>query len=119
MKRDMDLIRKILSDVEATQTDGPLISLKDPHEAYQALLLKEAGLIEASIINGPFGKPRGAIIQRLTWNGHEFLDASRDNKIWKMAMEYIIKPGVSWTFPILMEWLKSEAQRHFTVNQNQ
>ena len=113
MTRDMDLIRKILTDVEAADSDGPLVSLKDAHSAYQAALLKEAGLIHAAIVPDQFGRPRSAIIHRLTWDGHEFLDASRDSKIWKMAVEHIIKPGVSWSFPILMEWLKREAQQRF------
>ncbi len=111
MKRDMDLIRQILTDVEAVEVDGPFVSLKDPHAAYQAALLKEAGLILVTIVPDPFGRPREAIVMRLTWDGHEFLDASRDSKIWKMAKEHIIKPGVSWTFSLLMEWLKQHAHQ--------
>lgn len=75
--------------------------------------MKEAGLIDAEITPDAFGRPSGAIVHRLTWDGHEFLDASRDSKIWKMAVEHIIKPGASWTFQILMEWLKREAQQRF------
>jgi hypothetical protein len=111
MKRDLELVRQILCDVEACQPGGPLVTLKDPHSAYQAALMKEAGLIDARISNDGLGRPISAIILRLTWDGHEFLDASRDSKIWKMAMEHIIKPGAAWTFAILLEWLKREARQ--------
>jgi hypothetical protein len=113
MKRDMDLIRKILIDVEAADADGPMVSFDDPHAAYQVALMKDAGLLEASISEDGFGRPSNAFVIRLTWDGHEFLDASRDSKIWKLAKDHIIKPGASWTFQVLMEWLKREAQQRF------
>jgi hypothetical protein len=114
MKRDMDLVRKILSDIEACDDiDGPLVSLNDPHAAYQAAILKEAGLVEATISTDGFGRPVFAIVIRLTWAGHDFLDSTKDSEIWKMAKEHIIKPGVSWTFQILVEWLKAEGRRRF------
>ena len=109
----MDLIRSILADVETAAADGPLVSFDEPHAAYQVALMKDAGLLDASIVEDGFGRPRQAIITRLTWDGHELLDASRDSKIWKMAMEHVIKPGASWTFQILMDWLKCEAQHRF------
>ena len=56
------------------------------------------------------GIPSAAAIVRLTWAGHDFLDSSRDNKIWKLAKEHVIKPGASWTFSLLLEWLKQEAR---------
>ena len=40
-----------------------------------------------------------------------FLQAMTDNKIWKSAKEHILKPGVSWTTSLLLEWLKLEARR--------
>lgn len=98
-------------DVEALEVVGPPLTLKDPNASYQALLLNEAGMIEASFVNDAFGRPNTAIIRRLTWNGHDFLDSSRDSKLWKMAMEHVIKPGASWSFSVLAEWLKAEAHR--------
>ena len=105
------MIRQMLIDVEVHDSSEPCLQVSDANCAYQVALMKEAGLIEAIIVPDQQGLPRAAVLLRLTWDGHEFLDSSRDSKIWKMAMEHIIKPGVSWTFPILIEWLKQEAKR--------
>ena len=112
MKRDMELIRYILLQKEAEEPiDGGHAEV-----VYHIALLKEAGFVEAVIRNDPLGVPSDAVILKLTWAGHDFLDAARDNKIWNMAKEKFIKPGVSWTFSILLEWLKQQAhQRVFGV----
>jgi SPP1 gp7 family putative phage head morphogenesis protein len=39
------------------------------------------------------------------------LDASRDSRIWKLAKEKVLMPGASWSFGILLEYLKAEAKR--------
>ena len=109
MKRDMDLIRNILLQTEAGQ---PIVGEKTA-VVYHIALLKEAGFVEAVIRNGPWGMPSEAVIRRLTWAGHDFLDAMRDETIWKKAKDKFIKPGVSWTVSILAEWLKQEARRRF------
>jgi hypothetical protein len=109
MKRDMDLIRNILLQTEAGQ---PIVGEKTA-VVYHIALLKEAGFVEAVIRNGPLGMPSEAVIRRLTWAGHDFLDAMRDETIWKKAKDKFIKPGVSWTVSILAEWLKQEARRRF------
>jgi len=112
MKRDMEMIRQILIDVEAHDSAKPCLQVDDANAAYQIALMKEAGLVEAIILEDGQGLPRAAALLRLTWSGHDFLDSSRDSKIWKMAVEHIIKPGASWSFSILSEWLKQEAHRH-------
>jgi hypothetical protein len=71
----------------------------------------EAGLLDANVLTGAHGEPMQAIIFGLTWEGHDFLDAARDDTIWKAARDKIIKPGMSWTFSILLEWLKQEVRR--------
>jgi hypothetical protein len=112
MKRDMGLVRDILLTAEALKfEDGEPYEpyrAKTPDEAYQIALMKDAGLVDAAI-DTTHGIPEGAAIVRLTWAGHEFLDSSRDNKIWKMAKKHVLKPGMSWTFSLLSEWLKQQA----------
>ena len=110
----MESIRQILLNVEALEfEDGEppeLYRAKTTNEAYQIAIMKDAGLVEASITK-TCRVPNEATIDRMTWAGHEFLDASRDNKIWKMAKEHVIKSGMSWAFPILLEWLNREARQ--------
>lgn len=79
------------------------------HAVYHISLLNEAGLMNAIIRKNEYGLPSDAVIMGLTWAGHDFLDAVRNDTIWSNAKETILKPGVSWTFSILTEWLKQEA----------
>ena len=102
------MVRKILVELEASDS---MLMVEDPNAAYQVTLMKEAGLVEAQIIENGDGFPVAAALLRLTWNGHDFLDSSRDNTIWKKAMEHVIKPGASWSFSLLVEWLKQEAHQ--------
>jgi len=109
MKRDMDLIRYILLQKEAEQ---PIVGEKDVI-VYHIGLLQQAGLLDAVTRNDHLGVISDAWIKSITWEGHDFLDAMRDDTIWKMAKDKFIKPGVSWTVSILFEWLKTEARRRF------
>jgi hypothetical protein len=106
MKRDMELIRYILLQTEAGQ---PIVGEKEII-VYHIVLLKEAGFVETVVRNNPLGIPSDATILKLTWAGHNFLDAARDDKIWHMAKEKFIKPRVSWTVSMILEWLKQQSE---------
>lgn len=108
MKRDMDLIRLILLQEESGETPQELKCYPDDLVVYNIALMKDAGLIEAGISVDANGFPRGASITRLTWAGHDFLDAARDDTLWRKAKENVIRPTASWTFGILIEWLRQE-----------
>jgi hypothetical protein len=96
MKRDMELIRMILIEIEKQPSYLSEINLnfagyssEDIH--YHVMLLCEAGLIVAhdqSSLSDIYWIP-----ERLTWEGHEFLEASRDNNIWNKAKEIMSKGG--------------------------
>jgi len=112
MERDMELIREILLAVEESQTD-PLatVPLKiegydDTKISYHVWLCVDARLVEGVDCSTMQGFSWEA--QRLTWNGHEFLQAIRDETIWNKVKRKLLKPSASWTFPILMEYLKLE-----------
>ena len=111
MKRDMDIIRLLLIQHEQEETPPELSNYSDREILYNYKLMEDAGLITASFVEGSDPVPVGINYVRLTWAGHDFLDASRDNKIWKSAVEHVIKPGASWSFSILLEWLKQEARQ--------
>ena len=122
MKRDMDLIRQILVNTEARDFAGDEppepYQAQTMEEAYQIALMNDAGLVLADCTTEA-GTPVSATIYRLTWAGHDFLDAARDDTIWKKAKDSILKPGISWTFSILIEWLKQEAKNKiFSVAPN-
>ena len=82
MKRDMALVREILLKVEALPFHGRFhdVEIKghsDEDINYHIMLLDEAGFIEAEDLTNTSGvcwKPK-----RLTYHGHESLDAARSD----------------------------------------
>lgn len=89
MKRDMDLVRDILRRTE--QADFNEVSATEfvtgDRErrvvASHFQLLEEAGLLEANLLTLESSGPMDGTVKRLTWSGHEFLDATRDEGVWK------------------------------------
>jgi hypothetical protein len=120
MKRDFDLIRRIMTDIESMPagekyTDISSLTEYEPAVVYSHIdLLLEAELIKGRAIK-TMGGIAGIIITGLTWKGHDFLEAARDNSIWDKAKEKILKPGVSVTFDILIAWLKAEAKEKLGI----
>ncbi len=90
MKRDMELVREVLLKVEEILFDGAshdiCVDGRSRHEiAYHVMLLHEAGFIEAMDL-GVGWKP-----VRLTYRGHEFLDAARNDGIWEKAKTAVVE----------------------------
>lgn len=110
MKRDMDLIRRIVLAVEDLPHRETLDKLEgvDPDDfALHAEWLAEAGLIKATI-NSSLSGTTAAFIHRLTWDGCEFASSVRSDTLWKKAKESVLKPTGSFTFSILREWVANE-----------
>lgn len=113
MKRDMDVVRKMV--LALRDANEPISGISDINEhqfAYHAQLLEEAGLVRAAL-SPDTGKAmaRKAILHRLTWDGQDFADAILDDTVWKRAKENVLKPAGSWTFSVLLEYLKYEIKR--------
>lgn len=109
MHRDMDIVRSILMHAaDATQSIESIPACDDYVFSYHVALL-----IEASLVHGTFTefnlRPAGGSVFRLTWAGHDFLDATRNDTVWRTAKEKILKSGMSWTFDILKATLKALA----------
>jgi len=111
MKRDMELIRLLLIEQETGAKPDGLASYPEGEQIYNLQLMEDAKLVVADFILDGEGAARAAVIHRLTWAGHDFLDATRDSTIWKKAKEHVLKPGASWTFDILKEWAKHEIKQ--------
>lgn len=106
MKRDMDLIRRIMLAAENGQQFEE--SADQRTVAYHASLLVEAGLLRALVSNDEKGEPEAYVLKSPTWEGHEFLDATRDKSAWEHVKEKVGAAGV-WTFGTLIEFGKSYA----------
>jgi hypothetical protein len=91
MKRDLDLLRKLLLYYEAKPDDrmeeGPAIDgYSDLEIKYHLLLMDDGGLIRCERdISSTSNRVIKVYPFSLTWAGHEFLDASRNEKLWHRA----------------------------------
>jgi len=115
MRRDMDLVRKIVlatADLPAGESLEGMDGVDDATFAMHAQWMQEAGLIEAAIASFMGGESLATVI-RLTWDGCEFADAVASDTLWAKAKATVIKPSASFTFGVLRDWLKSEIQQGF------
>lgn len=108
MKRDMNLIRKLLFLAEADGNDAELCEQygREVVAGHTAILI-DAGLVDGAIARGSDGKPVASNIIRLTWTGHEFLDNARNDTIWQKANSMIKDKALSVSFDVLASLLKS------------
>ena len=110
MKRDMELIRKILFKIEEDYVSTALFNLTiDGYEsndiAYQCKLLYDAGLVDQ--YNAKYGDNTiyAFAVGGLTWEGHDFLDKIREDTIWNKTKETITEKGL----PMVLDVIKSVA----------
>ena len=115
MKRNPDLIRAIILDIEARGTPMELIDPQvDGHNeleiSYHVMLLEDAGLIRAmdrSAI-GIFRWSAGA----LTWQGHELAEYLRDDELWEAAKRDLLDATAGGLpFDLLRDRLRSLVTR--------
>jgi len=109
MKRDMNLIRLLLIQREGEE-EPDLSEYSTEDQVYHGALLIEAGLVHGSISEGEDGDPSGVYLTRLTWEGHEFLDAARSETVWKKVRAATVKGGVGLTLPIAKALLAKYAK---------
>ena len=62
--------------------------------------------MEAGLVNGQmseeFGpEPQDFFANRLTWQGHEFLDAIRSDAVWQKTKKSFLSQGISMTFDLV------------------
>lgn len=116
MKRDMDLIRKILQLVESCENaygceEMPEVDGYDSQTvSYHLRILRDANLIEAEPIDECGRGYTDYYGINLTWAGQDFLSAANDDTLWQKAKDTVLKPTASFTFSVLLDWLKTEAK---------
>lgn len=121
MKRDMELIRMVMLAAEKTKEPNELIDPKfEGHNeieiSYHIALLDDAGLLhgqDRSAI-GVFRWSAGA----LTWAGHEFVEAIKDEKVWKEALAITAKSGDGTVFEILKKALVQVQEKRAGLNKS-
>jgi hypothetical protein len=111
----MELIRRIVLAVEDSPTgyaqDDLGIDDRTPEEiAYHAHLMIQAGLATGVETTHMGSSSPSAQITSLTWEGHEFADAARDETRWKKAMGIVQAKGGAVGFDVLKDLLSHFAR---------
>ena len=110
-------MRDILLRIEEFPSYAPLIDVtinghSDEEISYHVMQLNEEGLIEALDVSSHDGvcwKPR-----RLTYAGHNFLDAARSNMVWDKAKTMAVKSTGTLTLEGLKQALQLVVKRLIT-----
>ncbi|MBI3398676.1 MAG: DUF2513 domain-containing protein [Deltaproteobacteria bacterium] len=96
MKRDFDLIRRIMIDIE--KIPARRYEQNFSYDGFDSATINQhiANLIDAGLVNGTTNSTNvrtTVLVNDLTWAGHDFLDAMRDDNLWNKAKEHVLKPG--------------------------
>ena len=101
MKRDMDLIRLILLEIEKAEENEVENMNIDGYSkediVFNAKLLKQNNMIE----NFEEDVLGNYYIGSLTWGGSDYLDSIRDNSKWKRIKSVIKEKALPFTFDIV------------------
>jgi hypothetical protein len=110
MKRDIELVRKILLAVEDSK-DANRRGFRPKIDGYEdeviqvhVGLLWNKGLIKAMDCSSSNGE--SYIITGLTWEGHDFIEAARNETVWRRVMKVVTEKGGGITLEITKELLK-------------
>jgi hypothetical protein len=116
MKRDLELIKKILlwleEDTDPFKPKNTIfVENVEKYKFYYHLkLLLQGGLVEARVINNDSGEYYYPTA--LTWEGHEFLDALKNDTAWAKLKKNVVSKGTDVPFSVLKEvlfsWIKAE-----------
>ena len=94
MKRDLDLVRKMLIFIEESDGRIPAEDVMDlasnrERGAFHLRLIVARGLVSANLrsVTGP--QLLSGFVEGLTWDGFDYLDAIRSEPVWSRAKEAI------------------------------
>lgn len=108
MKRDMDLIRLILLEIEKEYVSTALINLKiDGYDqetiAYHCKILYEKGFVSNYSSQYADNMLYYFAVGALTWDGADYLDSIRDDSHWFKVKKTITDKGL----PLMIDTIKT------------
>lgn len=119
MKRNFELIKKILlkfEELPLNHNENEIIvdEFSKNEVTYHVFLLAEANLVEIQDASSFDGKD--FLPERLTWEGHEFLDNIRNDSIWNGIKSFIASKGGDIGFSVLKALAEAKAKEYFGLN---
>lgn len=115
MKRNLDLVRNILLQVEKSEDYLELTDLFEARDKikdceftnneiiYHVELLIAHGFIDGKLKRDMNGYVIDSCINGLTWDGADFLESMRDQKVWGKARDVIREAVGSTTFDVVKQ----------------
>lgn len=121
MKRDMELVRKIVFAIENYPSGYAPKSLiiddyTDEQISYHVYIMSKAGLVEGLDVTNSNSTSPQAIARNLTWQGHEFAEAARDDTRWNEAMKIVKEKGGTVTIGVLTQLLSALMKNSFGLS---
>ena len=105
MKRDMELVRKVLFAIEerpTTVADTLSIDGYSMEEvAYHCNLLYDAGLVRAYRARYASDEIYAFGVGSLTWDGQEYLERIRSEGVWNKIKQTILGKGLPMTIDVI------------------
>jgi hypothetical protein len=119
----MELIRKIMLAVEQHEhgfapRELAIEGYTDEQLGYHCYLLGDAELAEVIEIERRGADSPYAVMRKLTWKGHEFLDAAKDDTTWERAKQRLASVGKSLqtvTLGVLQSLLTDVAKQQLGI----
>jgi Hypothetical protein (DUF2513) len=96
MQRNMDLIRLVVLNAECGQPYPEIIGFTPEAVKYHQMLAIEAGLLAGThnkFIQNATEIPSYVFIEDVTWEGHTFIEAIREDTNWNKIKNYLIQEG--------------------------
>ncbi len=114
MKRDMNLIREIMLQVEARPSvnDWGLVEIEGRTQeeiSYHVMMLSDAGMAEVIDMRGLGPNGFRYAPKYLTIQGHDFLDSIRGDSIWEKVKQRLGTVGGSASLEIVKTIAKKVA----------
>jgi Hypothetical protein (DUF2513) len=121
MKRDPDLIRKLLLYLEQkpnykAELVPQIEGYTEDDIKYHCLLLAQAGYVDYEPEKSKTGRFIRVFVFGLSWQGHEFLEASRDEGIWRKGLSIVAGQSGGVAMDLLKAWLFHEAKRRLGLD---
>ena len=124
MKRNWETIRELLTKVEECTLPGDQVRLSSfPKErsaeiSYHMALLFEAGLVHGQMVQTLSPSVKDFLAQRLTWDGHEFLDSIQSDTVWNKTKKVFTEQGVTMTIDLVRDVAKKAAASFLAAAMN-
>ena len=109
MKRDMELVRKIMFKIEEDYSGTMIRALRiDGYDlvtvAEHCRMMTAHGLIDEYKPIGADGHPvLTFLVGNLTWEGYDFLDKIRQDTVWNKTKDVITKQGLPMILDVIKE----------------